>query len=271
MPSTEPSRTAPFLDLEPPTADEEEARTRRFSYVSDAGWRATGVVAAGRANPGIRVLELQATSPNADVTASLLRRVSVGALLADIQQELSREDARRLGVASMDEVPYYTSEDFDQSGDKPIELPLPDGYVRMSDTLLRRVAEEYLKEARPGSPPRPWERMAVTFGRPPETVRTWVSRARKAGWLAGGVRGRLGAGPGPRMLGYQAGEEEVLRGEAAKSPDGVFVRTSFRPDPDGPGGLIFRDTIPTAGPIERSEERVADWRAHVDALDTGEG
>ncbi|MEV7054099.1 hypothetical protein AB0N95_01340 [Streptomyces microflavus] len=271
MSSTEPPHAVPLLDLEPPTADEEEARTRRFSYVSDAGWRATGVVAAGRANPGIRVLELQATPPSADVTAALLRRVSIGALLADIQQELAREDARRLGVASMDEVPHYTSDDLDQSGDKPIELPLPDGYVRMSDTLLRRVAEEYLKEAGPGSPPRPWERMAVTFGRPPETVRTWVSRARKAGWLAAGVRGRLSAGPGPRMLGYRVGEEEALRGQAAKSPDGVFVRTSVRPDPVGPGGLIFRDTIPATGPIERAEERVADWRAHVDALDTEGG
>lgn len=260
------SQGDPRVQLEPGTPEDEEAGVRRFSC--DGGdWRATGVVAVGRPSPAIRSIEVRAADPAADVTASLFRRVSIGLIVAEIQKELEADDARRLGVESMDDVTALFLVAAPHVAEDDIELPLPEGYVRMTDTLLRRVAEEYLRVTAPDQPPRALERLAETFGRPQETVRTWVARARKAGWLGQGVRGRAGAGPGPRLLGLRASEEAQLRARAAELPDGVFVRTSVKPDRDGAGGTVIRDSIPAKGSIERTEEHVDDWRAHVDALD----
>ncbi|MGW1399271.1 hypothetical protein ACWCRF_11485 [Streptomyces sp. NPDC002405] len=260
MHATEP----PSFDLEPLTPEEEEARVCRFTYRSGEGWHVSGVAAVGRAAPGIRSIEVRAADPEADVTAALFRKVSIGLVVAELRKALEAEDARRLGVGSMSEVPSYKVEDFIDEPDE-VELPLPEGYVRMTDALLRRVAEEYLKETAPGQPPRAWQRLAATFGRPSETVRTWVSRARKEGWLGQGVRGRPGAGPGYRLLGYRAQEEAILRQEAAKSPTLSVERTWVKVDPDGKGGMVMHDSIPAEGPIVRTEvERVADWRKYVD-------
>lgn len=254
------------LQLEEATPDEQRERVRRFVYESIDGWRATGSIAVGRSHPGLRSLEIRSVRPNGFVTASMMRSVSVGSLLADLQVALEAEDAERLGVGSLDEVPMFSVDD-EAPGADDLELPLPPGYVRMTEALLRRVAEEYLRETEPGKPPNAGDRMAKTFGRPPETVRTWVSRARKQGWLGAGIRGRAGAGPGPRLLGYRATEEAQLRARAAEEPGGRYLRRSVRPDEQGPGGTIIYDSIPVEGAIERSERHVDDWRAHVDALD----
>ncbi|MEV4043140.1 hypothetical protein [Streptomyces sp. NPDC049744] len=258
------SRRDPQVSLEPATADDEEAGVRRFSCQSGDGWHAAGVVAVGHTTPAVRSIEVRAADPTGDVTASLFRRVSIGLIVAEIQKALEVDDARKLGAESLSEVPLYVA------GDQPaeaaaIELPLPDGYVRMTDALLRRVAEEYLLATAPGQPPRALDRLAATFGRPQETVRTWVARARKEGWLGQGVRGRAGAGPGPRLLGYKASEEATYRAQAAQSQSLTVERTWVKPDPDGKGGTVMHDSIPAVGGIERTEiERVADWRKYVD-------
>jgi hypothetical protein len=258
------SRSDPQVSLEPATADDEEAGVRRFSCRGGEGWLATGTAAVGRATPAVRSIEVRAADPSADVTASLFRRVSIGLIVAEIQKALEADDARKLGVNSLSDVPGYAADE--GSGEAAaIQLPLPEGYVRMTDALLRRVAEEYLLATAPGQPPRALERLAATFGRPQETVRTWVARARKEGWLGQGVRGRAGAGPGPRLLGYKANEEAAYRAQAAQSQSLTVERTWVKPDPDGKGGTIFHDSIPAAGGIERTEiERVADWQKYVD-------
>ncbi|MFJ5174775.1 hypothetical protein ACIP68_13125, partial [Streptomyces griseoviridis] len=46
-------------------------------------------------------------------------------------------------------------------------------------------------------------RVATQFGRPTETIRTWLARARKEGWLAPAVKGRAGGEPGPKLLVYR--------------------------------------------------------------------
>lgn len=269
MQPVEQPPAAPLVRLEEVTPQDEREQVRRFSYEGGEGWKGFGVVAVGRPHPGIRSLEIRPSDPAGDVTAALFRRVSIGALLAEIQKELAAEDARILGVGSMGEAPSYTVEDL--QGDA-VTLPLPEGYVRMTDALLRRVAEEYLKETVPGKSPRALDRLAETFGRPPETVRTWVSRARKEGWLGAGVRGRLGASPGPRLMGFHANEEEILRAAAVKSPERLIRRTRVRIDPDGVGGMILRDTIPATGEIVTEEiGRVANWREYVDGLEGQDG
>jgi transposase len=48
--------------------------------------------------------------------------------------------------------------------------------------------------------------MAARFDRPEGTLRTWVSRARKEGWLGPGSKGRIGAEPGPLLLAWQLEE-----------------------------------------------------------------
>jgi len=77
--------------------------------------------------------------------------------------------------------------------------PATGGRQMLSDDLMRRVAEAYLREAAPGQPPGAMGRLAAEFGRPEETMRTWVARARARGWLGPSRRGRRGAEPGPRL------------------------------------------------------------------------
>lgn len=249
--------------LEPSEPADEKAGVRRFTYASGEGWRAAGAVAVGLSTPAIRRIEVETEPPGGDVSALLFRKVSIGLVLAEVQKALALDDARRLGVDALDEVPLYRVDDFTE---EPLELPFPPtGYIKMSDTLLRRVAEAYLEETSAGKPPKALERIAQMFGRPPETVRTWVSRARKEGWLGAGVRGRVGAGPGPRLLGYRQNEETALRAAASASPTLTFERTWVRPDPQGKGGTVFLDRIPADGPIERAEvKHVDDWRQFVD-------
>lgn len=77
--------------------------------------------------------------------------------------------------------------------------PRHGGRQPLDDALLRSVAEAYLRETAYGQPPGAMKRLAAEFGRPEETLRTWVGRARSRGWLGPSRRGRRGAEPGPRL------------------------------------------------------------------------
>lgn len=77
--------------------------------------------------------------------------------------------------------------------------PPTGGRQPLDDDLLRRVAEAYLRETAPGQPLGAMGRLACEFGRPEETVRSWIARARSRGWLGPSRKGRRGAEPGPRL------------------------------------------------------------------------
>lgn len=77
--------------------------------------------------------------------------------------------------------------------------PATGGRGMLSDDLMRRVAEAYLREVAPGQPPGAMGRLAAEFGRPEETMRGWVARARTRGWLGPGRQGRRGTEPGARL------------------------------------------------------------------------
>lgn len=77
--------------------------------------------------------------------------------------------------------------------------PPKGGRRPLTDDLLRAVAVAYLRETAYGQPSGALTRLAAEFGRPEETVRTWISRARARGWLGPGMRGCRGAEPGPRL------------------------------------------------------------------------
>ena len=81
-----------------------------------------------------------------------------------------------------------------------LEIPKTSGRTQLTDELLRTVALAFIEETGPGTDKRAIQRMVARFDRPEGTLRAWISRARKAGWLAPGSKGRIGAEPGPRLL-----------------------------------------------------------------------
>lgn len=77
--------------------------------------------------------------------------------------------------------------------------PPTGGRQPLTDELLRDVALAYLRESAYGQPPGAMKRLAAEYGRPEETLRTWVGRARTRGWLGPSRKGRRGAEPGPLL------------------------------------------------------------------------
>lgn len=80
-----------------------------------------------------------------------------------------------------------------------MQIPRTSGRTPMTDELLRQVALAFIEETGPGKDKRAIQRMAERFDRPEGTLRTWIARARKEGWLAPGSKGRIGAEPGPKL------------------------------------------------------------------------
>ncbi|AWT47581.1 hypothetical protein HXP45_26800 [Streptomyces actuosus] len=60
-----------------------------------------------------------------------------------------------------------------------------------------------MRETAPGKPQGATRRLSEAYGRPEQTVRTWIARARKEGWLGPSAKGRAGAEPGPRLRAEQ--------------------------------------------------------------------
>lgn len=80
-----------------------------------------------------------------------------------------------------------------------VRIPQTSGRTPMTDELLKQVALAFIEETGPGKDKRAIQRMSDRFDRPEGTLRTWIGRARKEGWLAPGSKGRIGAEPGPKL------------------------------------------------------------------------
>ncbi|MEW2272189.1 hypothetical protein [Streptomyces griseofuscus] len=149
-------------------------------------WLATGDIARGIQGLVISRVEMRTTnSAGSGITGSLLRRVQVGDILHVARAVVARA-AQSTEPTQPVEYPWRRPQ---RSG----------GRSALSDELLRSVAVSYLAETAPGRPAGAVKRMAAEFDRPEETVRSWISRARKAGWLGPSVKGRAGAEPGPLL------------------------------------------------------------------------
>lgn len=159
-----------------------------FTYSPGIGeWSASGDVVRGIGGLVISRLEIKpSATATGGVTSGLLRRVQVGELLAAVQSQLGIEGFS-VGTEVVESAKLDTA-----------SLPRG-GRSPLSDELLCAVALTYLLETGPGSPAGAMKRMAEQFNRPEETIRTWVARARKSGWLGPSVRGRRGAEPGPQL------------------------------------------------------------------------
>lgn len=174
-----------FADPDVASRQAEGAVVATFECRPTSGeWLAKGDIARGSQGLVISRVELQAHDPAGNgITGSLLRRIQVG----DVLHVARAVTARAAQSAEAPPLEY------------PPRLPRSSGRGALSDELLRSVAVSYLAETAPGRPTGAVKRMAQEFDRPEETVRSWITRARKAGWLGPSVKGRAGAEPGPLL------------------------------------------------------------------------
>ncbi|MFR0358648.1 hypothetical protein [Streptomyces sediminimaris] len=174
-----------FADPDAAAQQAEGAVVATFECRPTSGeWLAKGEIARGSQGLVISRVELQAHNPaGSGITGSLLRRIQVGDVL-----HVARAVTARAAQSTRAPAPEY-----------PLWQPRSSGRGALSDELLRGVAVAYLAETAPGRPAGAVKRMAQEFDRPEETVRSWVARARKAGWLGPSVKGRAGAEPGPLL------------------------------------------------------------------------
>ncbi|MFC8265387.1 hypothetical protein ACFUIZ_06650 [Streptomyces cinereoruber] len=150
----------------------------------DRSWRIQGDVY--RTDQGLAVKRVEVdTDPDgsAEVTGTLMRQIPIGTILDYVRGRVSATLAK------------------DIPGMPAAAMAVSAGRTEMTDGFLRDVALSYLRETAPGMPRGATRRLAEAYGRPEQTVRTWLSRARKEGWLGPSAKGRAGAEPGPRLQG----------------------------------------------------------------------
>lgn len=152
-------------------------------------WRINGDVV--RTEHGLKVSRIEVdTDPAgpAEVTGTLMRQIPLGTLLDYVRGRVSATLAEDLPEAST------------------AAQAVPAGRTALTEDFLRDVAISYLRETAPGQPRGATRRLAEAYGRPEETIRTWIGRARRSGWLGPSAKGRAGAEPGPRLSEWQLNE-----------------------------------------------------------------
>lgn len=155
-----------------------------------------GFVSRGDSGLVIKHVEVTSQLPGG-VTQRTLRETPLAGILKAIRAQVVWQEAAREGTrAFLGEEPapgLFEPQD--------VRIPETSGRTPMSDELLRAVALAFIEETGPGKDKRAIQRMAKRFDRPEGTLRTWIARARKEGWLAPGSKGRIGAEPGPKLTG----------------------------------------------------------------------
>jgi hypothetical protein len=165
----------------------------RFTCVPrDSDLLVTGVVEATDHGIVITSMEFSTQAPSG-ITATTNRSFRLGELLAYLRTARELDETRRaLGLHQSAAEPTAVSPE-------TTLRPRRGGRPAVGDETLRALAVAYLEECAHGKPAGSVARVASRFGRPEETIRTWLARARKEGWLTAGVRGRRGAEAGPRL------------------------------------------------------------------------
>ena len=141
-----------------------------------------------RTQNGLKVTRIEVdTDPDgpAEVTGTLMRQIPIGTILDYVRGRVSATIAK--------DIPNVPA----------AALTVSSGRVELTDAFLRDVALSYLRETAPGMPRGATRRLAEAYGRPQETIRMWISRSRKAGWLGPSAKGRAGAEPGPKLRAEQ--------------------------------------------------------------------
>lgn len=137
-----------------------------------------------RTERGLKVTRIEVeTDPDSpvEITGTLMRQIPIGTFLDHVRGRVSATLAEDLPDAPA------------------AAMAVSAGRTAMTDSFLRDVALSYLRETAPGKPQGATRRLAEAYGRPEQTIRTWIARARKEGWLGPSAKGRAGAEPGPRL------------------------------------------------------------------------
>ena len=184
MSDFDPAALAVYVTHPAGSQPPEAGAVATFTYRPDPDrWEASGDVRRGAAGLAIGRLEIRTADPAGNgVSVRVMRQLQIGELLTAVRA--------RIGSDRMPDSPA--------KGD--CEIPETSGRTILTDGLLHAVAVAYLEETSPGKDRRAIQRLAVRFNRPEGTVKTWLSRARRDGWLGPGSKGRIGAEPGPRLL-----------------------------------------------------------------------
>lgn len=167
---------------------------RSFTY-SEGGLVVTGDARLSGDRVQLTRLEIRPESEGS-IGAAAVKNLPVGRIVSSLQSLWALDNARR-GVSQPPQPQQAATSNPPRRG----------GRAPITDDLLRELAESYLRETAPGKPGRALNRIAAEFGRPQETIRTWLARARREGWLAPAVKGRAGGEPGPKLLVYRSAKE----------------------------------------------------------------
>lgn len=171
------------IEVGPPDPEQQygEDVVFQFNWTDDDGnVSAEGLISRGAGGLVISNIDVW-TQYTGGVTHQILRAVPLGDILA----------LARTSIALVD----------DAVSAHPIVVP-PAKHTAMTDDLLRDVARAYLEESSEGKDRAVVARLEQLFGRPRGTITTWISRARKEGWLGPATRGRVGAEPGPKLVAW---------------------------------------------------------------------
>lgn len=178
-----------------PSPAERAAGIAAFFALDHGGLSLAGELARGEAGLVISKVEVVAPLPRG-VTQRALKDAPLAGILRSVRAQVAYQEAMREGTrAFLGEEPapgLFEPED--------VQIPKTSGRTELTDELLRAVAVAFIEETGPGKDKRAIQRMVERFDRPEGTLRTWISRARKAGWLAPGSKGRIGAEPGPKLI-----------------------------------------------------------------------
>jgi DNA-binding IclR family transcriptional regulator len=150
------------------------------------GWTWTAAVTRGPNGLTVSRLEIQTDDPAATITSRILRSIPLGTITSAVQVWLEASEIPALRPSLGYESAHFTR------GPRPDTRP---GRAPLTDTLLRDVAEGYLRETGPDKPRGAIKRLAEQLDRPEPTVSRWVVRARKEGWLGPATPCREGAEP----------------------------------------------------------------------------
>ena len=180
----------------PITLDKQRGKQDRgFSYADDA----SGLAVSGHfrvQGSAVKLTSITVTAADgADLAAATIRNLPYGRITSSLAALVAREIAGRSGLSAA-----YPDAAATAAAHRLMSKARRGGPPALTDERLWRIAEAYLRETAPGSAPGAVKRLAVELKAPEDTVRTWLARCRKDGWLTASVKGRAGGEPGPRLL-----------------------------------------------------------------------
>jgi hypothetical protein len=157
------------------------------------GWIAYGLLTVEHGHLTIATMRLATLGERRDgVTSVLIRRVRVDAILQAARERLVDTTFGDLAGGDWAHQAHAVKEAMHGVELKRGREGYPaDHYRKIALRALQLQAEHGARGVR--------QRLAEAEGRPPETVRDWIKRARQLGYLAPATPGRAGYVPGPNL------------------------------------------------------------------------